>query len=102
MTTNAINNMNASQRRAFSNVRDFVTMHGHYEIKEMTVHSFEDGSDVYVTIETGMPNDEGTMAELVCRDNYGFFIGARGGIFTYNDNSERVYHKYYNVPNRRF
>jgi hypothetical protein len=100
--TNATDNMNASQRRAFANVRDFVTMHGHYEIKELTVNGFEDGNDVYVTIEAGMPNDEGTMAEFLCRDRYGFFIGARGGIFTYNDNCERVYHKYYDVPKTRF
>ena len=100
--TNATDNMNASQRRAFANVRDFVTMHGHYEIKELTVQSFDYCNDVYVTIETGMPNDEGTMAEFLCRDSYGFFIGARGGIFTYNDNGNRVSHKYYNVPNRRF
>lgn len=99
MTTKTTDQMNASQRRAFNNVLDYVTMHGHYEVKELEVTMMY--GDAYVHIETGMPNDEGTLAECLCRDFYIFFIGKRGGLYTYNDNSNRTYIKYYDVRSTR-
>ncbi|MCR5295137.1 MAG: hypothetical protein K6E30_08230 [Lachnospiraceae bacterium] len=49
-----------------------------YEFKEFTVS--ENEYFVSVVVEIGMIGDEGTMAEIYCRDRAHLFIGPRGGI----------------------
>ena len=49
-----------------------------YEIKKFEIH--ENEYFVAVVVETGMKDDEGTMAEILCRDSAQLFIGKRGGI----------------------
>ncbi len=56
-----------------------------YEVKSEEI-TYMEGA-VYVSVTFGMKGDEGTMAEFICRDRYGFFIGERGGIFYYGPKS---------------
>ena len=56
---------------------------------------------VYVAVTVGVPNDEGTIAEFICRNTYLFFIGKRGGMFQYVESRDgdyrQAYRKYYEV-----
>lgn len=58
---------------------------GSYEIKEYEVTELECGL-VSVVLETGRKGDEGTLAELICRQRVHLFIGKRGGITYYDKN----------------
>lgn len=49
-----------------------------YEIKYFTVKEYPEF--VSLVIVSGRKGDEGTMAELVCRDRVHLFIGKRGGV----------------------
>ena len=49
-----------------------------YEIKKFEVTEGE--YFVNVIVETGMKDDEGTLAEVFCRDRAQLFVGKRGGI----------------------
>ena len=93
--------MNASQRRAYRNVIDSITYASNgsalYEVKELTVTELEGTKDVLVQVRTGLPNDEGKLSELLCRDTYTFFIGARGGLYRITDGYTTIYMKYYEV-----
>lgn len=91
-TTNTTDQLNKRQLRTFRDACEHATLWGHYEVKDLNVTSFDDGNDVYVSIEVGIPNDEGTMAEYICRSAYGFFIGERGGLYVYR-NAGRKYLK---------
>ena len=78
---------NAKQNAVLNDVIDYLTKgtrsrHA-YEVKSLEVTDSADWDDIYVSLTVGLVNDEGTMAEYICRDNYGFFIGPRGGIFYY-------------------
>lgn len=59
-------------------VEHSVTYGDRYEFKEFTVT--ENEYFVNVVMEIGRKNDEGTMAEIFCRDRAQFFIGKRGGV----------------------
>lgn len=78
---------NAKQNAVLNDIIDYLTMKNgsrhHYEVKSLKVTDSADWDDIYVSLTVGISDDEGTMAELLCRDNYGFFIGPRGGIFYY-------------------
>lgn len=81
-----------SQQRTLNDIIDFLTKGylNNYEVKELKVTTSEDWKDVLVSIEVGRVGDEGTMAELICRDHYQFFIGPRGGMFYYPENSHNA------------
>ena len=51
---------------------------GTYEIKEYKVEETE--YFLSVVLEVGMIGDEGTMAQVFCRDRVHLFVGKRGGI----------------------
>lgn len=51
---------------------------GEYEIKRYIVK--DHGFFISVSLEVGMVGDEGTMAQLVCRDRVLLFIGKHGAI----------------------
>ena len=91
--------MNAKQQRTFDKVAEIATLHGHYEVKNLKVEGNEYNADVYIQLEVGRPNDEGTLAECFCRDCFCFNIGPRGGIFFYNSNRDyaREYIRYYEI-----
>lgn len=97
MTTTT--NMNRKQQMAFNKIMEFATMHGHYEVKELKVEGNEFDHDLYVRLEVGMPNDEGTMAEVFCRSCYSFNLGHRGGIYFFDSNREyrKHYIEYYEI-----
>lgn len=51
------------------------------EIKREQIHDIGYGT-ISVVITVGSIGDEGTMAEVVCRDTAQVFIGPKGGCFT--------------------
>lgn len=57
---------------------DIVYGSDRYEFKEFKVTEHE--HFVNVVMEIGRKGDEGTMAEIYCRDRAQFFIGKRGGV----------------------
>lgn len=73
--------MTQAQERAVRKIRkltDGIMFGDEWEIKEWTVH--ENEYFVSVIVETGMKNDEGTLASVFCRERAQLFIGKRGGI----------------------
>lgn len=85
--------MTKAQERIINQIKrelprfDFYSEDG-YEIKKFEVTPLEGCEIISVYIETGMKNDEGTLAEALCRKHRHFFVGVRGGIETayYNGN----------------
>lgn len=77
------------QTSTLNDVIDFLTKGylNNYEVKKLKVTTSENWKHVFVSLEIGMVGDEGTMAEIVCRDHYQFFIGPRGGMFYYPKHS---------------
>lgn len=92
--TEQTKSMNKHQLRSFGAFLDSALMGGHYEVKELEVT--DSYGAAYVSITTGLKDDEGTMAECLCRDTYLFFIGKRGGIFQY-EGMKQTYRKPYEV-----
>lgn len=90
--------MNRKQQATLNRVIEFA-LYGSREVKEMTIEGNEYGKDVHVLLETGMQNDEGTLAYSLCRDCFSFHIGERGGLFFFNSNREykTEYIKYYDI-----
>lgn len=80
--------MNKKQQKAMKNIImeiptfDFYGS-DNYEVKEIRMDVQEYGS-VYVVIETGMIDDEGTLASCLCRKRRTFWIGKKGGITVLN------------------
>lgn len=87
-TAAAIESMNKPQARSFRAFLNSVLWGDSHEVKELNVS--DSYGAAYVDITIGMKNDEGTLAESLCRDTYLFFIGKRGGIFQYV-NSRQTY-----------
>lgn len=90
--------LNAKQQRALNQVIDFALLTDRYEVKELTIEGNEYNDSVYVQLEVGLKNDEGTLARSLCRDCYAFSIGKKGGLYYYHpETHKRVYCNYYNV-----
>lgn len=77
--------MNKAQERAVERIRtgafeafDHSRGEGKYEIKKFEVNEHEYFVSVYAVV--GMVGDEGTMAEIICRNKVHFFVGKRGGV----------------------
>ena len=73
--------MTKAQEQAIKKIRKLAEDHLYsdsYEIKEWDIK--ENEYFVSVVVETGMKNDEGTLASILCRDRAHLFIGKRGGI----------------------
>lgn len=87
--------MNTAQQIAFNRFIDFAKYTDSYEVKSLTIR--DSYGDAYIDVEIGVKNDDGTMAEIFCRDFYLFFIGKRGGIYQFNKGYSKVYRKYYEV-----
>ena len=90
--------MNRKQQATLDRIIEFAS-YGSHEVKELDVFDYDFGKDVHVTLEMGMPNDEGTLAEALCRDCFSFNIGERGGIFFFNSERDyaREYIKYWDI-----
>ena len=89
--------MNKSQQNTLNDFIAYKTRLFGYEVKELRVTEREDDTAIYVSITTGCKDDEGTMAEFICRDTYCFFIGARGGMFQYGKGINPTYCNKYTV-----
>ena len=81
--------MTREQERVINQVRNYMlTRYGkregdlRYEMKQEQIEDIGYGV-VSVVFETGMINDEGTWAEIICRDRVHLFIGKKGGVRTY-------------------
>ena len=59
-----------------------------YEIKKFETKEFQ--YFVSLTIETGLKDDEGTMAALLCRKHRHGFIGKRGGVSIVNEKGKVI------------
>lgn len=72
--------MTKSQEKAIERIRKLVEseLYDWREIKKWEVEEREYFVSVYV--EYGCKDDEGTMAELLCRNDAHLFVGKRGGI----------------------
>lgn len=75
--------MTKSQERAIERIRALAERHMNScfkegEIKEWEVEDWE--YVVSVVVEIGGKNDEGTLAEYMCRDRAHLLIGKKGGI----------------------
>lgn len=81
-------NMNKRQEAALNAVKNSV-LYGNREVKKLEVTGNEFDNDVYVCMEVGRKDDEGTMAESLCRDCYCFNIGTGGGIYVYKMRNQR-------------
>lgn len=90
-TTKTADQLPAAQRRAYRHALELITRGNYYEIKDKRIASFDGCADVSVSVIVGIRNDEGTLAESICRSCYGFMIGARGGIYVYTDSYRRKY-----------
>ena len=72
-----------AQQRTIDRLKD--TLHGYwggtneYEWKKWEVETTDYGP-VWLTAESGMVNDQGTMASIFCRDYWHISIGPRGKI----------------------
>ena len=71
--------MTKSQKNAIERIRKLVEsgLRDSQEIKVWEIKEHETFVSVYVVY--GLKNDEGTLAELICRDKAHLFVGKRGG-----------------------
>jgi hypothetical protein len=51
---------------------------GRYVIKQEVINDL--GYFISYALEVGLPNDEGTLASVICNTYKHFFIGKRGGV----------------------
>ena len=77
------NTITKAQEKAIDNIKKLAEkLHERhadkYEIKKFEISANEYFTDVLV--EIGMKDDEGTMAEIFCRERAQLFIGKCGGI----------------------
>ena len=77
--------MTRQQERKINLIRDYMNnyMGKHsdaYEMKEEEIVDLGVGGIVSVVMETGMKEDEGTMAAVLCRNRIHVFIGPKGGV----------------------
>jgi hypothetical protein len=70
--------MTRSQTEVLAQIKSAMIDGGRYEIKQERINNL--GYFISYTIETGLPNDEGTLASAICRVYKQFFIGKRGGV----------------------
>jgi hypothetical protein len=57
---------------------------GGTDVKQLEIARYGDDSYVFITITTGLPNDEGTYASVFARDYRHVMVGAKGGITLLN------------------
>jgi hypothetical protein len=70
--------MTRNQVEVLAQIKSTMLDSGRYEIKREIISDL--GFAVSYAIEVGLPNDEGTLASLICNTYKHFFIGKRGGV----------------------
>ena len=72
------------QEKAIKNIKRLAEeLHSRAHADKYEIKKFEISENEYfvaVVVEVGMKDDEGTLAEVLCRDSAQLFIGKRGGI----------------------
>ena len=74
-----LDDLNPAQRRAADRLISSVTFLD-YEIKKLSITRYGNCRSVNVYVESGLPNDEGTMAAIFGRLERHVTIGPRGGV----------------------
>ena len=89
--------MTKAQEKAIEVLKQkFLGFYGHPETKEFKREVIEEYNGiVFVMLEVGYKGDEGTMREVLCRNQLSVLVGKRGGYFNYS-NSKSAYRKTYN------
>jgi hypothetical protein len=77
--------MTRSQTEVLAQIRETMLDGGRYEIKQEIINDI--GYFISYALEVGLPNDEGTLASLICNTYKLFFIGKRGGVTLRHTNS---------------
>lgn len=77
--------MTRSQTEILAQIRASMLDGGRYEVKQEIFNNL--GFFISYTLEVGLPNDDGTLASLICRTYKQFFIGKRGGVTLIHTNS---------------
>lgn len=75
--------MTRSQEKAIARIRALAEKHAEGCFREGELKKWKIDENEYfvaVYVEIGMKNDEGTLAEVFCRDAAHLFVGKRGGI----------------------
>ena len=75
--------MTKSQERAIERIRKLAEKEMNESFKDGEIKNWEVEENEYfvsVVVEIGGKNDEGTMAEIFCRDRAQLFVYKRGGI----------------------
>jgi hypothetical protein len=70
--------MTRNQVEVLAQIKATMLDRGRYVIKQEIISDL--GFAVSYCIEVGLPNDEGTLASLICNTYKHFFIGKRGGV----------------------
>lgn len=98
--------MTNSQERTLNEIKnriphfDFYGDPDFYEIKEFKVEDI--GAFIAVSIVTGVKDDTGTMAALLCRKYRHGFIGKRGGVSIVNDKGNVVKCSVFDFMNKHY
>lgn len=78
--------LNSKQQAAADRIRERIldARYGHtkdsYEIKRFEIHQRADLQMAFLVVETGLKNDEGTAASILCRDYRHILLGVKGGV----------------------
>jgi len=75
----SLDDLNPAQRRVADRMISSITFLD-YEIKKLSVTRFDNNKHVTLYVESGLPNDEGTMASIFGRLERHVQIGSRGGV----------------------
>jgi len=84
--------MTRHQEAAIAKIRKYIEQNDlfrndpRYEIKEFEIT--DEGDFVQLYIVTGLKDDEGTLASVLCRKKRQIFIGKRGGLRAYRWNNK--------------
>lgn len=81
---------------------DFYNHPETYEIKEWKEWEPDCSGRFMVTFETGMKDDEGTLAAILCRKNRIFWVGTRGGVYVMNKNYHLVSTTVFDLMNKHY
>ena len=69
--------MTEQQASSIKYIKQYM-VHGCLEVKEEDIADM--GDFLSYSVVVGMPEDEGTLASVLCREYRHFFIGKRGGV----------------------
>lgn len=81
---------------------DFYNRPDEYEIKEWKEWEPNSDGSFMVTFETGMKDDAGALAAILCRKRRLFWVGVRGGVEVMNKNLKIVRTTVFDLMNKHY